>query len=264
MSISIDALANLDTQGQVQVALLLLVPILAVVFMLRPRSLPVNLRQKGTFEHEDPANSASVAERRRDFCRIVATKRDLWIFTAASRQPGVSLPVDLPMGMGPDGGDTAVAEKVCYNKLKWWLQQELGRIPGAIDLGMTSEWSVVDRIMYFISASPGFDFAMRHKVPPRILQPKYMILVSNGGQVRVAWFAFVSNHADPGATAGPFVVKLVSEDLRSADRGLRTFSKFTYTTRAASCSDMEKIISAMVPSILKGVDQDKWDAFERA
>ena len=145
-----------------------------------------------------------------------------------------------------------------------WLQQELGRIPGAIDLGMTSEWSVVDRIMYFISASPGFDFAMRHKVPPRILQPKYMILVSNGGQVRVAWFAFVSNHADPGATAGPFVVKLVSEDLRSADRGLRTFSKFTYTTRAASCSDMEKIISAMVPSILKGVDQDKWDAFERA
>lgn len=37
--------------------------------------------------------------------------QDLWIFTAASRQPGVSLPVDLPMGMGPDGGDTAVAEK---------------------------------------------------------------------------------------------------------------------------------------------------------
>ena len=36
---------------------------------------------------------------------------DLWIFTSANRQPGVSLPVDLPMGMGPDGGDTAVAEK---------------------------------------------------------------------------------------------------------------------------------------------------------
>jgi len=264
MSISIDALANLDTQSQVQVALLLLVPLLAVVFMLRPRSLPGNLRQKGTFEHEDPANSVAVAERRRDFCRIVATKRDLWIFTSENRQPAVSLPVDLPMGMGPDGGDTAVAEKVCYNKLKWWLQQELGRIPGAIDLGMTSQWTVVDRIMYFISASPGFDFAMRHKVPPRILQPKYLILVSNGGQVRVAWFAFVSNNADPGATAGPFVVKLVSEDLRSADRDLRTFSKFTYTTRPAASSDMEKIISAMVPAILKGVDNDKWDAFEKA
>lgn len=145
-----------------------------------------------------------------------------------------------------------------------WLQQELGRIPGAIDLGMTSQWTVVDRIIYFISASPGFDFAMRHKVPPRILQPKYLVLVSNGGQVRVAWFAFVSNHADPGATAGPFVVKLVSEDLRSEDRDLRSYSKFTYTTRPASGSDMEKIISGMVPAILKGVDNDKWDGFERA
>lgn len=129
---------------------------------------------------------------------------------------------------------------------------------------MTSQWTVVDRIIYFISASPGFDFVMRHKVPPRILQPKYLILVSNGGQVRVALFAFVSKQADPGATAGPFVVKLVSEDLRSADRDSRSFSKFTYTTRPASCSDMEKIISGMVPAILKGVDQDKWDAFERA
>eukprot|EP00438_Fugacium_kawagutii_P002902 Skav230069 [mRNA] locus=scaffold2569:51412:55052:+ [translate_table: standard] len=41
----------------------------------------------------------------------MALPEDLWIFTGASRQPGVSLPVDLPMGMGPDGGDTAVAEK---------------------------------------------------------------------------------------------------------------------------------------------------------
>ena len=36
---------------------------------------------------------------------------DIWIFTGQSRQAGVALPVDLPMGMGPDGGDTAVAEK---------------------------------------------------------------------------------------------------------------------------------------------------------
>ena len=145
-----------------------------------------------------------------------------------------------------------------------WLQQELGRIPGAIDLGMTSQWTVVDRIMYFVSASPGFDFIMQHKVLPRILQPKYVIMVSNGGQVRVAWFAFVSNNPDPGATAGPFVVKLVSEDLRSADRDSRTYSKFTYTAKPAASADMEKIISDMVPHILKGVDKDNWTAFERA
>lgn len=48
--------------------------------------------------------------------------QDLWIFTAASRQPGVSLPVDLPMGMGPDGGDTAVAEKAMVEtcRMSWF------------------------------------------------------------------------------------------------------------------------------------------------
>ena len=40
---------------------------------------------------------------------------DLWIFTSENRQPAVSLPVDLPMGMGPDGGDTAVAEKAPFS-----------------------------------------------------------------------------------------------------------------------------------------------------
>ena len=47
---------------------------------------------------------------------------------------------------------------------------------------MTSQWAVVDRIMYFISASPGFDFVMQHKVPPRILQPKYVLLISKARQ----------------------------------------------------------------------------------
>ena len=41
--------------------------------------------------------------------------KDLWVFTAENRQPAVSLPVELPMGMGPDGGDTAVAEKAPFS-----------------------------------------------------------------------------------------------------------------------------------------------------
>ncbi len=41
--------------------------------------------------------------------------KDLWVFTSENRQPAVSLPVELPMGMGPDGGDTAVAEKAPFS-----------------------------------------------------------------------------------------------------------------------------------------------------
>ncbi|OLP92774.1 (DL)-glycerol-3-phosphatase 1 [Symbiodinium microadriaticum] len=197
-------LANHQVAG-----LVFLVPILVALAFYVRRSLPGKLKNRGSFEHEDPANAQSMSERRRDFCRIVATKRDLWVFTVEERQAGRFLPIDFPPGMSPETGDPA-AEKVCYQKLKWWLQQELGRIPGAIDLGMTSQWAVVDRIMYFISASPGFDFVMQHKVPPRILQPKYLVLISKGGQVRVAWFAFVSNNPEPGATSGPFVVADIS------------------------------------------------------
>ncbi|CAE7421552.1 Dnajc2 [Symbiodinium necroappetens] len=185
-------LANHQVAG-----LVFLVPLLVALAFYVRRSLPGKLKNRGSFEHEDPANAQSMSERRRDFCRIVATKRDLWVFTVEERQAGRFLPIDFPPGMSPETGDPA-AEKVCYQKLKWWLQQELGRIPGAIDLGMTSQWAVVDRIMYFISASPGFDFVMQHKVPPRILQPKYLVLISKGGQVRVAWFAFVSNNPEPG------------------------------------------------------------------
>ena len=85
-----------------------------------------------------------------------------------------------------------------------------------------------------------------------------------GGQVRVAWFAFVSNNPEPGATSGPCVVKLVSEDLRSADRDARTFSRFFYTAARAHSTDMEKIISGMVPQILQGIDSDRWNGFEKA
>ncbi len=46
-----------------------------------------------------------------------------------------------------------------------------------------------------------------------LLQVKYLLLISGSGQVRVAWYAFVTDKPAPGATAGPFVVKLVTEDV---------------------------------------------------
>eukprot|EP00440_Ansanella_granifera_P013780 gb/GFBE01014972.1/.p1 GENE.gb/GFBE01014972.1/~~gb/GFBE01014972.1/.p1 ORF type:complete len:262 (+),score=61.95 gb/GFBE01014972.1/:1-786(+) len=251
-------------RAQIYGLVVLVVPLLAALaFFLRRRPLPGRLKAKGSFEHEDPANPDSVAERRRDFCRIAATKRDIWVFTSDSRQPSV-LPVEFPPGMGPDAADTSGAEKVSYQKLKWWLQQELGKIPGAVDLGMTSQWPVVDRVLYFTSVSPGFDFVMSHKVPPMLFQTKYLIMVSKSGQVRVAWFSFVTDKVTPGATAGPFVVKLFSEDLKASSRDDRTFSKFTYTAKPAAGKDMEKIISGLLPAIMKGINEDKWDAFERA
>jgi len=224
------------------------------------KSLPGRLAPKGSFNHEDPANKEAIAERKRDFARIVATKRDIWIFTDSSRSPGAVLPVELPSSGSSDTEDTA---KISYQKLKFWLQGELGKIPGAVDLGLTSQWPVVDRLVYFISATPGFDFVMQHKVPPMHLQAKYVIMISKTGQVRAAWYAFVTDKVTPGATAGPFVVKLVSEDL-NAERGGRTYSEFTYTANATRETDMEKVIAKHLPVIVKGIETDNWGPFLQA
>merc|ERR1712107_532027 len=173
--------------------------------------------------------------RERDFARIVANKRDLWTLTEFVRNAGVVLGLDIP----PDLHDGV---KPCLQKFKYWLQQELGRIPGAIDLGMTSRWPVFDRLVHLISVSPGFEFIMGKKVQPNLLQPKYVLMISRSGQVRIAWYAYVQDKIMPGATAGPFVVKLVSEDL-NAERD-RSYTIFQYTAKATGESDMEKILAA--------------------
>lgn len=246
--------------GPCAVGVAVALAVLLTYVSLRKRPLPGKLLPKGSFVHEDPANNEAIAERWRDFSRIVATKRDIWIFTHSQRKPGIALPVDLPTQGNSQSQDTG---KVAYQKLKFFLQGELGKIEGAIDLGMTSQWPVVDRVVYFTSASPGFDFLMQNRVPPMVLQAKFLIMVSKTGQVRAAWYAFVTHKPMPGATSGPFVVKLVSEDMK-AERGSRTHTEFTYTATATRETDMERIISKHVPLIMKGVDKDTWDAYLRA
>jgi len=74
----------------------------------------------------------------------------------------------------------------------------------------------------------------------------------------------VTDNPKPGATSGPFVVKLVSEDLKSSAREERTFSKFTYTAKVGGGDDMEKYISKQAAKLMRGIDHDDWDAFEKA
>eukprot|EP00445_Apocalathium_hangoei_P017435 CAMPEP_0203898134 /NCGR_PEP_ID=MMETSP0359-20131031/40705_1 /ASSEMBLY_ACC=CAM_ASM_000338 /TAXON_ID=268821 /ORGANISM="Scrippsiella Hangoei, Strain SHTV-5" /LENGTH=261 /DNA_ID=CAMNT_0050821151 /DNA_START=45 /DNA_END=830 /DNA_ORIENTATION=- len=232
--------------------------LLAALFALstlRRRPLPGKLKPRGTFESEDPMSKDAIDERKRDFSRIVATRRDLWIWTDSERRPGTVIPIE-----PADGVAAEQVGQVCYNRLKFWLQGELGKIPGAVDLGATSQWQVVDRVVYFISASPGFDFVMRHKVHPMLLQCKFMIFVSKSAQVRVAWYAFATDKIVPGSTSGPFVIKLVSEDLR-AERGSRSHAEFRYTATQTSERDMEQLISKHKGLIARGIDSDDWEPY---
>lgn len=237
---------------------MVLVVVLAATSLFGKRPLPGKLSARGAFNHEDPASKDAIAERKRDFSRIVGTRRDIWVFTADARKPGTVMPVELQQA-----GNMEDLGRVAYEKLKFWLQGELGKIPGAIDLGMTSQWPVVDRVINFISVTPGFDFLMQHKVPPMILQAKYVLMISKTGQVRAAWYAFATDKPAPGATSGPFIVKLTSEDL-NGDRGGLTYGQHSYTAKATRETDMEKVIAAHLPLITKGIDSDAWDAYLKA
>lgn len=227
--------------------------------LTRRRPLPGKLLKSGSFENEDPANQDTIRERERDFFRIVGTKRDLWVLTSSIRTVGSVLPLNISSG---GSSDVEEAIKPCLQSFKYWLQEELGKIPGAIDLGMTSKWEVFDRLVHLTSVTPGFEFIMRHKVTPMLNQPKYLIMISKSGQVRLAWFAFITDKPVPGSTAGPFVVKLVSEDLNAARD--RSYTNFQYTTRPTREQDMEKYVAGQTTHILRGIDTDAWDPFLRA
>merc|ERR1712139_764053 len=98
---------------------------------------------------------------------------------------------------------------------------------------------------------------MRHQVPPMTFQAKYVLMISKTGQVRCAWYAFITDQPKPGATSGPFVAKLVSEDF-SAERGDRTYAIAQYSVKETRATNMEQVIAAHIPLILKGIDTDAW------
>mmetsp|Transcript_58468 Transcript_58468/g.148203 ORF Transcript_58468/g.148203 Transcript_58468/m.148203 type:complete len:313 (+) Transcript_58468:438-1376(+) len=237
-------------------------PLISGVEAGRRRTFPGKLAASGTFKLEDPdpADNQAIAERRRDFTRILSTNRDIWIFTHASRSPGAVLPVDAPSGSfaaTEEGADRS------YSHFKTWLEGEMAALPGWLDQGQIPQ--LVDRLMFFISATPGFDFKMHHEIPAVDLQAKYVIMVSKTGQVRAAWYAFVTDKVTPGATSGPFVVKLVTGDLAQlAGRGGIAPDDCTYTTSATRETDLGRIISEHAELISTGVDTDDWQPYLRA
>mmetsp|Transcript_51146 Transcript_51146/g.121554 ORF Transcript_51146/g.121554 Transcript_51146/m.121554 type:complete len:253 (+) Transcript_51146:88-846(+) len=220
-----------------------------IAVYMRRKPLPGKLLEKGTFEHEDPTREEDIEERKRDFSRIAATQRDLWIFSPTQLEAQVTLPTP------PSGGDVVAEEAVerAVSKLKEWLESNLK--------GVEDTSALMGRVLATLSVTPGFDFVMRHKVPPMIMQGKYILMVSRKGQVRLAWYAFVTDSPKPNAVAGPFIVKMVSEDLASAERSKRSYTQYHYTARSTSSEDMNKVVSRHLKHIVTGIECDSWEPF---
>eukprot|EP00928_Gymnodinium_smaydae_P079172 TRINITY_DN6316_c0_g2_i2.p1 TRINITY_DN6316_c0_g2~~TRINITY_DN6316_c0_g2_i2.p1 ORF type:complete len:263 (-),score=39.28 TRINITY_DN6316_c0_g2_i2:58-846(-) len=256
---SIDTFSIGDNRQVLTLAVLLaVVTVVGISCFLPAARPPGKLESFGLFESEDPANDDAVAERGRDFTRIVSAKNNIWLFSDLNRDAGKSLPLNVATG----GDNTEEIVKPCVAKLRSFLHDEFFRIPGAANFDLDK---LVQRVVALTSVAPGFDLVMRHQVPPMMKQPKYLLLISKTGQVRVAWYAFVSEKPMPGVESGAFVIKMVSEDLNTErDPKSRTYSVLYYTAKSNREQDMDNVVRKHVPQILKGIDKDDWSAYLRA
>jgi len=219
------------------------------VFIRKP--YPGTLHKMGDFECEDPADEGDIRERKKDFSRIVATRRDLWLFTPKDSAAHCFLPLDVPAELTRENAEQ------CYQDFKTWIKGELSAIPGGTwESGRSLGGAVVDRVVNITSVSPEFKFLQRFRITPRVMQPKYLLMISSTGQVRVAWYAFVSDSDEPGKRSGPFVVKLVSEDL-NCDR-MHTWCSFKYSCLRTSKTKMEDVLAGEAARIHEAISHDYW------
>lgn len=227
-------------------------PALIYIYCIK-KPLPGTLKYKGEFECEDPSSDAHINERRRDFARIVSSKRDLWVFTPQDKKERL-----LPVTVRDLNSRSGINE--VYEDFKNWLKAELNQIPGGTwTSGRTLGWPVIDRCVNLIAVSPEFEFLRRQKVAPRAMQAKWVLIISASGQVRVAWYAFVADEITPGMTSGPFVLKLVSEDLNGDRKG--PWCTYQYSCLPTSKKNMEDIIHEQSSRLLEAISTDNWPNF---
>lgn len=244
-----------------RMALMVVAVFIAIFAYLKPQ-FPGKLPEQGVFNCEDPGldydDPTSLTEtikgRRRDFCRIVQARRDLWLLSETSRSLGALIPVDVADDF--DGSDEAVA--TVYAEYKEWLQNTLKQIPGGTwesgNRGLG--WPVIDRVVHTVCVSPEYEFLRTYKVEPWAKQSKWVMMISKKGAVRIAWYAFITDKVKPGMQSGPFVVRMVTEDLNTDKK--TTWTEYFFKVRSTGRKDIKEVVAKDVKYLLEAVDTDDW------
>ncbi len=213
------------------------------------------LKSAGTFEHTRAATESRLEECKSDFCRIAWTMTDLLIAS-----PGAPLPEvwKFPGFGGKRDAATPDARGGMVASLDAWLRVELKRVEVEPAEGLTV------RVVDLLSVTPAVTFAIRHEVPLQILQAKYVVAVSSSGQVRVLFYAFVTDRPRPGAKSGPFTLKLVSANLNVASTNKDDTTVLAYRAKRNEEVQMCAVLAADNAAMRGAVLRDMWDEFSRA
>jgi len=168
---------------------------------------------RGTYQTQGTPTGRNLQACKRDFARgTAADPCDVFMVTTSLIAPTPwSTLTNIDKGLEDDYDESVFAE------LDTWLRHHV-KEPTA---GLT------ERCIALLVSSNLIDFAKKQQSPMLMTQPKFVLLVSAKNEVRVLWFAFMSDakRLKEGLLGEPFMVKMMSEDLNSMQAQLKAHTQ---------------------------------------
>lgn len=207
------------------------------------------LKRQGTYQTQGLPMDDKLKERKRDFAR----------FTAPGSQPGVfvvTASASTPQAWfrqtkdADSGLDDETSAKV-FSELDSWLRNA---VKEPVD-------GLAERCVALLAVSNGIDFAMKHQIPLMMNQPKFILMVSAKGEVRIAWFTFIVDEVKPNMTAGPYMVKMITEDLNTTKiqaAACKQGVSCEYVAGATSKKDMGAYVQQLAAAFSRAVIEDDY------
>jgi len=202
-----------------------------------------------------PTDAAGIRERRRDFARLVAPDGPNSFVVVA---PGESPPVNWARqcnGPGsPEARDvTSSAGDAAAADLTEWLTDALR----STDRPMHAD--LIDSCIALSSAGEGVSFAITYGLTPVLTQPHFVLFASPRGEVRIAWFVYVTDEIRPNAQSGRWLVVLLTEDLNKAELAKNKGVWLNFAVSATDEPEMAQILARNTAALRRAVDDGAWD-----
>jgi len=121
---------------------------------------------------------------------------------------------------------------------------------------------LADRCVALLGAGEGVGFTVTHHLQPVLLQPRFVLLMATSGEVRVAWFAFITDKVQPNMTSGPCIIRLLSEDLNSGEVASSCHSmgiQMQFAAHLTSETDISDLVGTLWGTMCRTVNDGCWD-----
>lgn len=208
----------------------------------------------GTYQTQGTPIGSNLQACKRDFARFVAADpSDVFVVTTSEITPTPwSTQTNIDQGLEQEYAESVFAE------LDTWLRHFVKEPTNGLK----------ERCIALLVNNNLIDFARQHQKPLMMAQPKFVLMVNAKSEVRVLWFAFMSDASKlkEGLLGEPFMVKMMSEDLNSTPAQCTQGVTFDFVTAPTLEKDMalyvrEKMSAGFRRSVVDNDCQDLLQVF---